>query len=68
LFTVGSDVATTPANENDTNGGAANNKEQLFEGLGKGIIRDYKMRLPFYKSDVKDGLNVQVGKSKSLMF
>jgi hypothetical protein len=35
-------------------------KEKLFEGFGKGILRDYKARLPFYGSDVKDGLNVQV--------
>ena len=31
----------------------------LFEQLLKGIKRDYKMRLPLYKSDVTDGLNSQ---------
>ena len=31
----------------------------LFEPLLKGIKRDYKMRLPLYKSDVTDGLNSQ---------
>eukprot|EP00985_Skeletonema_marinoi_P003346 scaffold1414_cov175-Skeletonema_marinoi.AAC.5 len=31
----------------------------LFEGLLKGITRDYKMRLPLYKSDITDGLNTQ---------
>jgi len=31
----------------------------LFEGFGKGIARDYKARLPLYKSDITDGLNVQ---------
>ena len=31
----------------------------LFEHLLKGIKRDYKMRLPLYKSDVTDGLNSQ---------
>lgn len=31
----------------------------LFEPLLKGIRRDYKMRLPLYKSDVVDGLNTQ---------
>ena len=36
------------------------NKEPLFEGFGAGIARDYKARLPFLKSDIKDGLNVQV--------
>jgi hypothetical protein len=35
-------------------------KEKLLEGLGVGILRDYKARLPMYGSDVKDGLNVQV--------
>jgi hypothetical protein len=35
-------------------------KEKIFEGLGKGILRDYKARLPMYGSDIKDGLNVQV--------
>ena len=35
-------------------------KERLFEGLGKGVIRDYKARLPLFASDIKDGLNVQV--------
>ena len=32
----------------------------LFEGLGKGIVRDWKGRLPLYSSDIKDGLNTQV--------
>lgn len=31
----------------------------LFESPFKGIARDYKMRLPLYKSDVADGLNTQ---------
>ena len=31
----------------------------LFEGPLKGISRDYKMRLPLYKSDITDGLNTQ---------
>jgi len=31
----------------------------LFEGPFKGISRDYKMRLPHYKSDITDGLNTQ---------
>lgn len=31
----------------------------LFEPFLKGIKRDYKMRLPLYKSDVTDGLNTQ---------
>ena len=37
-----------------------NQEEQsLFEPIGKGIIRDYKARLPLYTSDIKDGLNTQ---------
>ncbi|EED95848.1 predicted protein [Thalassiosira pseudonana CCMP1335] len=31
----------------------------LFESPFKGIARDYKMRLPLYKSDITDGLNTQ---------
>jgi len=31
----------------------------LFETVFKGICRDYKMRLPLYKSDIADGLNTQ---------
>ena len=34
--------------------------EPMFEGIGVGIKRDLKERLPFYKSDIKDGLNTQV--------
>lgn len=34
--------------------------EPMFEPLGVGIKRDLKARLPFYKSDIKDGLNAQV--------
>ncbi|KAI2511309.1 HCO3- transporter family [Fragilaria crotonensis] len=36
-----------------------NEKEPLFEGLGRGILRDYRKRLPLFKSDITDGLNVQ---------
>jgi len=32
----------------------------LFESIGKGILRDYKARLPLFVSDVTDGLNIQV--------
>jgi hypothetical protein len=45
------------------------NDEKIFEGFGKGILRDYKMRLPFYKSDIKDGLNIQcLAATMSLFF
>lgn len=46
-LSMAADVAATP-------------EEPIFEGLGKGILRDYKARLPFFGSDVTDGLNVQV--------
>ena len=36
--------------------------EKLFEPFGRGIIRDFKMRLPFIKSDITDGFNSQVRK------
>lgn len=38
---------------------AVDEEEPLFEGIGKGIGRDYKARLPLFASDVKDGLNSQ---------
>lgn len=34
-------------------------KDPLFEAPFKGIIRDYRRRLPLYKSDIVDGLNSQ---------
>lgn len=37
----------------------SNQDPPLFESPLKGIRRDYSMRLPFYKSDVSDGLNAQ---------
>lgn len=39
--------------------GSAKVGEPMFESFGKGIVRDYKARLPFYKSDITDGLNTQ---------
>ena len=43
--------------------------ETLFEGFGKGILRDYKMRLPFFKDDIKDGLSSQcLATTMSLFF
>jgi len=44
-------AALTPPEEEDL--------DPLFEGIGKGIVRDYKARLPLYGSDIKDGLNFQ---------
>mmetsp|Transcript_14247 Transcript_14247/g.37737 ORF Transcript_14247/g.37737 Transcript_14247/m.37737 type:complete len:569 (+) Transcript_14247:111-1817(+) len=34
-------------------------KVKLVEGFGVGIRRDVKARLPFYKSDIKDGVSVK---------
>jgi hypothetical protein len=39
---------------------AEDGEEKLFEPLGKGVWRDYHMRLPHLVSDVTDGFNVQV--------
>ena len=39
------------------------NSEPLFEKVGEGIRRDMKARLPFFKSDIKDGLNAQVSQT-----
>ena len=33
-------------------------KVKLVEGFGVGIRRDVKARLPYYKSDIKDGVSV----------
>jgi hypothetical protein len=35
-------------------------EEPIFEAVGKGIVRDYKARLPLMASDITDGLNTQV--------
>lgn len=43
----------------DVSAPAEGEKQSLFEKFGTGIRRDVKARLPFYKSDIKDGLNVQ---------
>lgn len=44
----------------DTTTDSIDDEDPLFEGLGVGIKRDYSARLPLYKSDITDGLNVQV--------
>ena len=38
---------------------AATEKVKLVEGFGVGIRRDVKARLPYYKSDIKDGVSVK---------
>jgi hypothetical protein len=48
-------VVSPPVDERENN----KDDETLFEGPFKGIIRDYKARLPLFASDIKDGLNVQ---------
>ena len=40
--------------------GDVDNKDPpIFEPFLMGVVRDYKMRLPLYGSDITDGLNVQ---------
>jgi hypothetical protein len=34
-------------------------EEKIFEPLGMGVLRDFRRRLPLYKSDIRDGLNAQ---------
>ena len=46
-------TAEEPFRDSSSGGG------RLFEPLGKGVLRDYKARLPSYKSDITDGLNSQ---------
>ena len=43
----------------EANSSEKEDEDKLFESFGKGIARDYKARIPFYLSDIKDGLNVQ---------
>lgn len=43
-------------------------QDPIFEPPGAGIRRDVKARLPFYKSDIKDGLNVQCFASTIFLF
>jgi hypothetical protein len=43
----------------DTSDAGSDDAEPLFEPLGVGIKRDYGGRLPLYKSDITDGINVQ---------
>ena len=38
---------------------ATTEKVKLVEGFGVGIRRDVKARLPYYKSDIKDGVSVK---------
>ena len=56
-----SSAATAAAADDvvDDEGGDAGRDPPLFEPFLVGILRDYRMRLPLYKSDVLDGLNVQ---------
>ena len=38
---------------------ATTEKVKLVEGFGVGIRRDVKARLPYYKSDIRDGVSVK---------
>jgi len=48
--------ASTDAVNSEVEGNA---EDRLFEPFGVGIKRDFKRRLPLYKSDIIDGLNAQ---------
>lgn len=37
----------------------SNDDDKIFEPFGVGVKRDFGRRLPFYKSDITDGLNAQ---------
>ena len=63
---MSSDSAAVPAPE-ESSSSSSTATEPLFEGFGKGVLRDYKARLPLYKSDIKDGLNVQVSWTEKCM-
>ena len=54
-------AAVLPPDDNtSTSSGGSTEEEPLFEAVGKGIVRDYKARLPLMASDITDGLNTQV--------
>jgi len=38
---------------------ASSDSEPMFESFGTGVKKDYKARLPLFKSDITDGLNTQ---------
>jgi hypothetical protein len=43
-------------------------EEKLFEGLGVGVMRDLKARLPLYGSDITEGLNIQCVAATMFLF
>jgi hypothetical protein len=55
---MSAEVAAEPESEDSD--------DKLFEGFGKGIKRDFKARLPFFKSDITDGLNAQVSRDSNV--
>ena len=60
LSNAASATATADDDDVDDGGGDGDGRDPpLFEPFLAGILRDYRMRLPLYKSDVTDGLNVQ---------
>lgn len=62
---LGMPLSLNNARHRSTSGGitmsaaVASGGEEIFEGPCVGIKRDIKARLPFYKSDIADGLNTQ---------
>jgi len=62
LIMASADAAAADADADVVSSEAPIQDEQtgnIFEFPGKGILRDYKMRLPHYASDIMDGLTVQ---------
>ena len=57
-FPIPSNAASATSTADDVDEGGSKDPP-LFEPFLEGIVRDYRMRLPLYKSDVVDGLNVQ---------
>ncbi len=61
---IKNEFTSTPSSSSSSSSSSSlysstSNSEPLVEPIGKGIARDYKARLPLYKSDITDGLNIQ---------
>lgn len=59
-------VATTVLQQSTAVADDSNDK--LLEGIGVGVKRDFSRRIPYYKSDILDGLNAQSLASTLFLF
>jgi hypothetical protein len=59
---------TSTVNGDDDKDASSDPSSPLFETLGKGIVRDYKTRLPLYWSDVRDGISMQCVAASMFLF